>query len=239
MSRASFTLSTDPAAARRNEILQDTFEVVCHNCGAMQALRERTCAACSGPLGFQYDYASVRWDERYPDSMWRYRSLLPIEADGHIVTLGEGGTPLLPSRSYAGTVFLKDETRNPTGSLKDRPLALAVTKAVQLEHNCSIVVSAGSTGISDAAFAARAGLKSIVVVGGSVPDERLQPLFTLGAEVITVEGEIDEVLARSEEVAQDHRLYLSSTCRTSNPYQAEAAETIAYEIVEQLGTFPD
>jgi threonine synthase len=136
-------------------------------------------------------------------------------------------------------VFLKDETRNPTGSLKDRALALAVTKAVQLDHDCSIVVSAGSTGISNAAFAAQAGLKSIVVVGESVPEERLQPLWMLGAEVISVEGEIDDVLAHSEEVAKEHGLYLSSTCRTSNPYQAEAAKTIAYEIVEQLGTSPD
>ena len=92
------------------------------------------------------------------DSMWRYRHLIPEMGDDP-VTLGEGLTPLVSSRLLTGVELLwKDETRNPTGSHKDRALSLAATHARSLGARTMVVVSAGSTGISNAAYAARAGL---------------------------------------------------------------------------------
>jgi threonine synthase len=216
------------------------FEIYCLRCGAVQDEEAARCDTCGGTLGFRYDYEAVEWDERFRGSMWRYRGLLPVADPDAIVTLGEGGTPLLVSRSFTGSrVYLKDETRNPTGSQKDRPLALAITHAREIGKNASIVVSSGSTGISNAALAARAGMRSIVVVAAGAPEERIYPVFALGATLLEADGQVDEVIERVEEAARDHGFYVSSTCRTSNPYQAEATKTIAYEIIEDLGRSPD
>jgi threonine synthase len=197
------------------------------------------CPVCGGPLGFRYDDSGVQWDDRFR-SMWRYWRLLPLDSPDGLVTLGEGGTPLLPSRSLSGAhVYLKDETRNPTGSHKDRPLAVAVNHAVRLGATTSFVVSAGSTGISNAALAARAGLRSVAIMSKGAPEARIYPLFALGSQILEVEGDIDALIAKVIQICHKHRLYLSSTSRDSNPYQGEGAKTIAYEIYEQLGQVPD
>jgi threonine synthase len=142
----------------------------------------------------------------------------------------------VPSRTFGGhRVFLKDETRNPTGSHKDRPLSVAVNYARSLGAPASFVVSTGSTGISNAAFAARAGLRSIVIMPSGTPDERVYPMFALGSEIVQVEGAIDDVIDDVIRLCRASGLYLSSTSRSSNPYQAEGCKTIAYELHEQLG----
>jgi threonine synthase len=214
------------------------FEPYCLRCGDVQDEEAVRCAACGGTLGFRYDHEAVEWDERL-EGMWRYRRLLPVVEPDAIVTLGEGGTPLLRSASLGQHVYLKDEARNPTGSHKDRPLALAVTHARELGKDASIVVSSGSTGISNAAFAARAGIAGVIVVAAGAPPERIYPVYALGATLLAADGQVDEVIERVEEASGERGFYVSSTCRTSNPYQAEATKTIAYEVVDQLGRAPD
>jgi threonine synthase len=172
--------------------------------------------------------------------MWRYWRLLPIDDPSQIVTLREGATPLLPSRSYADrAVFLKDETRNPTGSHKDRPLAVALTHARSLGAAVSFVISTGSTGISNAAYAARAGLRSVVIMTEGVPDERIYPMYALGSHVLAVAGDIDPLIDQVIDLCRAHHLYLSATARSANPYQGEGNKTIAYELVDELGRAPD
>ncbi len=175
-----------------------------------------------------------------PD-MWRYRDLLPLlPADAPAVTLGEGGTPLLPSALLEGVeLYLKDETRNPTGSHKDRALALAATHARFIGAQTMIVVSAGSTGISNAAYATRAGLSSIAVVSAGVPAARLAPLRILGSRIVSVEAPVDSLFGAVDEIARRRGLYHSSTMRRVNPVQANAGRTIAYEIIDTLGRAPD
>ena len=210
----------------------------CCACGAEQSAERLTCFACSGPLNFRYD-RPLEADPRFTRSMWKYWRRLPIASPDDIVTLAEGATPLLESRVAVGHVWLKDETRNPTGSHKDRALAVALTHAKAIGRRASVVVSAGSTGISNAAASARAGLRSVVVVGRGVPDERIYPAFALGAAIVEVDAEIDLVIERVAELGAGGRIYVSSTARTSNPYQAEGPKTIAYEIVEELGEAPE
>lgn len=217
------------------------FQTVCLDCGLITtnpvAFR---CDECSGLLGFRYDYDRVAWDDSFMQSMWRYWKLMPIANPEQEFTKGVGQTPLLKSNLYSERqVYMKDDTRNLTGSHKDRPLAVAINHAYSHGQNVSIVVSGGSTGISNAALAARAGMKSIVVMTESTPLERVYPVYALGSTVIQVKGELDSVIDAVIDVCMTQGLYLSATSRSSNPYQSEGMKTIAYEIVEDLGYAPD
>jgi threonine synthase len=214
------------------------FEPVCLACGHTQTAQAFACTACGGLLGFRYDEAAVQWDNQQR-GMWRYWRLLPILNLEQLVTLGEGATPLLPSRSYGASVYLKDETRNPTGSHKDRPLAVAINHARALGATTSFVVSAGSTGIANAAFAARAGLRSVTIMSQGAPPARIYPVYAFGSQILEVDGDIDALIAQVIKICREQGLYLSSTSRDSNPYQGEGAKTIAYELYEQLGRVPD
>lgn len=173
-------------------------------------------------------------------SMWAHRARLPIDPSISPVTLGEGGTPLLRSRLTADFAFYwKDETRNPTGSHKDRALSLAATHAVSLGARVMVVVSAGSTGLSNAAYAARAGLASVTLMGRAAPAERIYPAFALGSRLIELDCSIDDAIEGLRHLHGRDGFYVASTTRASNPVQAEAARTIAYEIVDDLGGAPD
>lgn len=214
---------------------------MCLVCDAVvQNEADFACPRCRGDLGFRYDFSSIDWDERFGNTMWRYWRLLPIHDPNQVVTLGEGGTPLLRSRLFSDhNVYLKDECRNPTGSHKDRALAVAITHAKTLAASVSYVVSTGSTGLSNAALASRAGLRSVVIMTKGTPVDRIYPMFALGSEIVEVAGEIDTLVDEVIKICREKRLYLSSTSRRSNPYQSEGNKTIAFEIVEKLKQAPD
>lgn len=179
-------------------------------------------------------------DEAVSRSMWRYRARLPLSPDAEPVTLGEGATPLVPSRLLPGIMlFWKDETRNPTGSHKDRALSVAATDARHRGARTMVVVSAGSTGLSNAAYAAAAGLDAVAVMSAGAPADRIYPLHALGARLVAVDADIDTLIRHVETLNGRDGLYVASTTQSSNPVQAEAARTIAYELVEDLGTAPD
>jgi len=211
----------------------------CLKCGTAQPdAAAIACASCGGRLVFAYDLVNAVPD---PDcaGMWRYWRMLPVPGPQGAVTLGEGGTPLLASRLRPDCrLFWKDETRNPTGSHKDRALSLALTHALGMGARVSVVVSAGSTGLSNAAYAAYAGLSSITLIPAGAPAERIYPLSVYGSRLIEVAGGIDDLIAAARELAGHGGIYVASTTRASNPVQAEAAKTIAHEIVEQAGDAP-
>ena len=207
-------------------------------CAADQSASALRCTACGGVLAFKYERAFVP-DAAFARSMWQYWSQLPVASADQIVSLEEGSTPLLASRSVLQLLWFKDETRNPTGSHKDRALAVAVSHAWSLGRRVSVVVSSGSTGIANAAACARVGMQAVVVVARGVPDERLYPAAALGARIIEVDADVDTVVERVAELGASGEVYVSSTARSSNPYQAEGAKTIAYEVVDQLMGVPD
>jgi threonine synthase len=172
--------------------------------------------------------------------MWKYRDRLPVRPGSQIISLGEGATPLEKARSWEGMeVYLKNETVNPTGSHKDRALSIGVTTALEFGCDTVMLYSDGSTALSSAAYAARAGLKSITVVGHGVPDFRLLPLRIYNSHLLEYQGTAAQALDWVHDVCQRLGIYETSTYRLANPYQAEGPKTIGFEVVAQLGRAPD
>jgi threonine synthase len=217
------------------------FEVRCERCGRTVARRPYAalCPDCGGTLGFVYDEARRRRfgaDFDAARTMWDAAPLLPVAAPARAVTLGEGGTPLLAaSAAWGCRLWLKDETRNPTGSHKDRALSVAITCGREMGFGGCVVISAGSTGLSTAAYAARAGMSCAVVVPAGTPDERLVPVALFGGRILEAPGTFETALRLVEGFTRGREVYLTSTYRRGNPYQAEGAKTIGYEIARQMG----
>ena len=158
-----------------------------------------------------------------------------------IVTLGEGSTPLLRAgRLSAGPgveIWLKCEGANPTGSFKDRGMALAVAKAVEAGARAIVCASTGNTAASAAAYAARAGIEAIVVhASGGPSSSKLAQVRAAGARLIEVEGTFDDAFAAAEELAQREG---AAVVNSTNPDRIEGQKTAALEIIEQLGGPPD
>jgi threonine synthase len=158
-----------------------------------------------------------------------------------IVTLGEGSTPLLRAARLSAApgveVWLKCEGVNPTGSFKDRGMALAVAKAVEAGARAVVCASTGNTAASAAAYGARAGLEAIVVhASGGPSSSKLAQVRATGARLVEIEGTFDDAFAAAVELAErEGAVVVNST----NPDRIEGQKTAALEIVEQLGGPPD
>jgi len=167
--------------------------------------------------------------------------VLPVSPSTPIVTLGEGSTPLLRSeRLSAGLgleLWLKLEGTNPTGSFKDRGMAVAVAKAVEGGARAIVCASTGNTAASAAAYAARAGIAAVVVhAAGGPASSKLAQVRVTGARLIEVGGTFDDAFAAAEEIAErEGAVVVNST----NPDRIEGQKTAAIEIVEELGGPPD
>ncbi|MCQ9300022.1 threonine synthase [Staphylococcus hyicus] len=179
--------------------------------------------------------------------MWKglvqeYRQFLPVSDATPHVSLNEGHTPLIYCDTLSDMLgvelYVKYEGANPTGSFKDRGMVMAVTKAKEQGRKIVICASTGNTSASAAAYAARAGLKSIVVIPeGKIALGKLSQAVMYGAEIVSIEGNFDEALEIVKEVAQDGEIELVNSV---NPYRIEGQKTAAFEIVEQLdGQAPD
>ncbi len=198
-----------------------------------------TCPKCGNQLGFEYDYHAVRIENGRKD-MWRYQSLLPLLNGSNIISLQEGATPLIRSGlSVPWQLFIKNETRNPTGSVKDRAISLAVSKAKELGLRNLLAASTGSVGLSLAAYGAKAGCQVTIIVPRNTSEERLVPMALFGAKILEIDGIYEEGMHWMEEAKSISGWYVASTYRKANPYQSEAPKTISYEIVDDLGEPPD
>jgi threonine synthase len=157
------------------------------------------------------------------------------------VTLGEGNTPLLHaprlSSRFGVDLWLKWEGANPTGSFKDRGMSVAVTRALEDGVHTLVCASTGNTAASCAAYAARAGLRAlIVVVRGAAAGPKLAQVRAAAGEIVEVDGTFSDAFARAEELgSQEGHALVNST----NPHRIEGQKTAAFEIVEQLGGVPD
>ena len=171
----------------------------------------------------------------------RYRERLPLSPSTPIVTLGEGGTPLLPaprlSHRLGLDIWLKWEGANPTGSFKDRGMAVALSKAVEEGAQAVICASTGNTAASAAAYAARAGLPALVLQPeGAVALGKLAQARAQGARLIAVRGSFDDALAAARSLAGRGTHALVNSL---NPYRIEGQKTAAFEIVDELGAAPE
>lgn len=193
------------------------------------------CPECSAPVLVQYDLArGVSLRER--NDMWRYADVLPVSSDDEIVTLGEGRTPLLQSRSRAG-VFFKDESKNPTRSFKSRGMAAAVTMARKLGARSLAAPTAGNAGAALSAYGARAGMPVFVAMPRDTPQSIVDECREYGAEVELVAGVITDAAKRVQQYITANGGFDLSTLK--EPYRVEGKKTMGYELFEDLGRLPD
>ena len=171
----------------------------------------------------------------------RYRDRLPVSEHTPVVSLGEGGTPLIHapriSERLGADVFLKLESANPTGSFKDRGMTVAISKALEQGAQAVVCASTGNTAASAAAYAARGGLEAVVLQpAGAVASAKLAQAKALGARVVEVHGPFDEALDEARALAERGTHVLVNSL---NPDRLEGQKTAAFEIVEELGAPPD
>ncbi len=171
----------------------------------------------------------------------RWRERLPLEPDDPVVTLNEGSTPLIEapviSEMVGARVFLKFEGANPTGSFKDRGMTVAVSHAKGTGAEAVICASTGNTATSAAAYAARAGMRGVVIIPeGKIAIGKLAQALMHGARVVAIRGNFDQALNIVRELAQKHPIELVNSV---NPYRIAGQQTAAYEVVEEMGEAPD
>jgi threonine synthase len=172
----------------------------------------------------------------------RYREFLPVSDSTPIVSLGEGGTPLIFSPRLSETVgrdcevFLKYEGLNPTCSFKDRGMTVAVSKAVERGAAALICASTGNTSASAAAYAARAGIRCVVVLpAGKIASGKLVQAFAYGAKVIAIDGNFDDALAIVRKLGERDEFAIVNSI---NPDRIAGQMSAAFEIVDDLGDAP-
>ena len=227
-------------------------QLTCWACGtAFPADKWRNLCDCGKPLRVDYDLTAVARAMSRDDlagrtrSLWRWREVLPLPFTEEPLTLGECGTPLLSADRLgetlgmaAGTLLVKDEAVNPTGSFKARGMAVAVAMARHFGAKKLAVPSAGNAGGALAAYAARAGIEAHVFMPRDVPAANRLECVLAGAQVTLVDGLINDCAKRVQEGQAREGWWDMSTLR--EPYRVEGKKTMGYEIAEALGwTLPD
>lgn len=223
--------------------------LVCSDCEATASADglPTVCPACGLPWLVRYDAVPDRDAKKRlvtrPWTMWRYREWMPLADGEEPVSLGEGGTPLLPAPSLGNAVgvprlFIKDESTNPTGSFKARGLSAAVTAAKRGGARVLTVPTAGNAGVALSAYGRRAGLPVRVFAPASTPPRILEQMRVFGADVELLEGHIGDCGRAARAWAGEHGAFDVSTLR--EPYRIEGKKTLGLEVAEQLGwTLPD
>ncbi|HLT84519.1 MAG TPA: threonine synthase [Phototrophicaceae bacterium] len=170
-----------------------------------------------------------------------YADRLPIEPGDPVVTLGEGGTPLVAapvlSERVGAQVHVKVEGANPTGSFKDRGMTMAMSKVAATDTEMVVCASTGNTSASAAAYAVRAGLRCAVVLpAGKIAAGKLAQAIVHGAELVAVDGNFDDCLTIVRSLAEDYPVALVNSV---NPFRLQGQKTAAFEVVDALGDAPD
>jgi len=215
----------------------------CRACGALQPADERyVCGECLGPIEPEYDLdifdaETLRADiERGPASLWRYAPLLPVAAP--VTHWPVGWTPLVEAHRLGDALgierlYFKDDTRNPTLSFKDRPVAVALARALELGLDTIACASTGNLAGAVAAAAARNGLRAFVFVPADIEPGKIASAAAYGATVVRVKGPYDTVNRLCGRLADEYGWgFVNFTLR---PYYAEGSKTVLFECAEQLG----
>lgn len=230
----------------------------CVSCGTEFAVGPMTagCPACrsdvfASGLTPTYDYEQLAGDlgegslAEPGEGLWRFRRLLPVQDRSHEISLGEGNTPLVPVPSLAREldaeqVWVKDESRNPSWTFKDRHAAVTISKAVEHGATTMVVSTSGNHGAAVAVYAARAELDCVVLTYPGIPDGTRALIEAVGARLIVTEPENRWRLMADG--MRDHGWYPASNYTdipTNSAFGHEGYKTIAYEIQEALGEAPD
>ncbi|MFQ5664911.1 MAG: threonine synthase [Candidatus Binatia bacterium] len=237
------TAARDIHALRRNGV--GRVHLKCARCGyeVAYARREEKCEAC-GWEWLDLVYRGVTRDDIINDSdalgrgsMWRYRRLLPIEDDRHIVSMGEGMTPLLHGAKFGARlglhhVYIKDERPSATGSFKDRAASICISNWVELGIKEMAVSSTGNVAASFAAYSARAGIQLWIFMPEKVNATKYTEVLFYGQNVIKVEGTYDQAGIMAKRFAQDKGIPVDPGIRS--PFRRESMKSLAFEIAEDL-----
>jgi threonine synthase len=217
--------------------------LVCRECRAEQPLGPfYACPECFGPLEVGYDFPSITRDhiEAGPTNIWRYAELLPVRPDiASIPNTEPGFTRLVKADNLARelgikTLWVKDDSGNPTHSFKDRVVAVALAAARELGLQVLACPSTGNLANAVAAAAARAGIKSVVFIPEDLERPKVLTTAVYGGTLVAVKGNYDDVNKLASEIAgeQEGWAFVNVNVR---PYYAEGSKTLGYEVAEQLG----
>jgi threonine synthase len=216
--------------------------LTCRECGQDYETSARyACDECFGPVEVRYEFGDVTREsiEAGPPTMWRYAGLLPVPADvAESRQLDAGFTHLVRADNLAAalgmdTLWVKDDSGNPTHSFKDRVVAVAMSAAKQLGYQTVACASTGNLANAVAAAASRAGLKSCVVIPSDLEDGKTVTTAVYGGTLVAVEGTYDDVNRLCSEIAGESDWgFVNVNLR---PYYAEGSKTLGYEVAEQLG----
>jgi threonine synthase len=218
----------------------------CPRCGTRyDADRVQGICSCGSPLLARYDLrqvasqASVRDIGSRPADLWRYHELLPVRRAARVVSLGEGMTPLLPMPAIGQALgvpklLMKDEGLLPTGTFKARGAAVGVSRAAELGVTAIAMPTNGNAGAAWSAYAARAGMRSLIVMPAEAPPVTRAECATAGAELYLVDGGIGDA-GRLVADALSRRPGYQNAATLREPYRVEGKKTMGLEIAEQLG----
>ncbi|HET9084344.1 MAG TPA: threonine synthase [Candidatus Limnocylindrales bacterium] len=236
--------STPATVAATASRAQRITGMACRNCGRSQPLAVAyVCPACFGPLEVTYDYDVVATTltreaiAARPAGIWRYLELLPVDAPP-ARSLPVGSTPLVPADRLGPTLgverlWIKDDTRNPSLSFKDRPAAIAAARAVDFGVPALACASTGNLAGATAAAAAAVGLPAYVFIPADLETAKVDHALSYGATVVPIDGTYDDVNRLCLEIADETGWgFININLR---PFYAEGSKTLAYEIAESLG----
>ncbi|MDE2820460.1 MAG: threonine synthase [Chloroflexota bacterium] len=222
------------------------YQLVCRNC--QKPIADRAATACpqdGGILDVRYTSPQIPVDSALP-GIWRYAARLPLDDSAHIVSLGEGGTPLLPSAHLGAAqgldnLYFKNESLNPTGSYKDRISSVGISQLVEQGKDTWVSTSSGNAGASTAAYGVRAGVKGYLFTLERAPRAKIGQIIAYGPTLRSVRGlgydpaVEDATWANCAQLCQSRGWMMTITACSFSPLAMEGAKTIAYEICEALG----
>ena len=226
-----------------NEYLK---QLECSSCGETypHAVPQNLCHSCGKPLFVRYalDQLTDTWKPKHlqsrPNSLWRYSELLPVSNDKNIVSLGETMTPLIHAKRLGAQfslqqLWIKDESRLPTGSFKARGLAMAVSKAKELGIKKLAIPSAGNAATALSVYAASAGIPADIFMPKDTPAYNIKTCQLAGANVTLIDGLISDAGKLVAERKSDEGWFDVSTLK--EPYRVEGKKTMGFELAEQFG----
>lgn len=224
----------------------------CAQCGREYDIHEKIykckTPGCKGRVDIYYDYEKLKEIitkeelSKRKGGVWKYFEMLPLNDRKNIITLGEGNTPFLKSTrlaEYLGIkyLYMKDEARNPSGSFKDRPMTVGVSKAVEFGVKTLSIASSGNAAAAMAAYAAKAGLKAYTFVPDFAPAGKIYQLLLLGAKVVRVTGwagGVDPTVKLMVMASEKYRWIECPSFGTYNMWQFEGNKTLGYELIENF-----
>ena len=208
----------------------------CFKCGKKFPLSKTVyeCSNCGYSLDIEYDYSKIKKFLRKEKlkgeiNHLKYYPFYPVKDFKKIVSMQEGGTPLIQSKEKEN-YFFKYEGVNPTGAFKDRGSSIELTKAIELNHKKVIVASTGNMGASIAAYAARAGIKAEVIIPSFTPKNKIKQMKFYGAKITKIKGSYSKAMQLAKEKSLKEKAFLTG----DYPFRVEGQKSVAFEILEQL-----